>query len=98
SNPNQPTKPDPLVGQLVDHYLVLRRVGRGGMGVVYEAEDISLHRHVAMKFLPDEVSRNERHLVRFQQEARAASSLNHPNICTIHELGSFEGRAFIAME
>ncbi len=98
SNPNQPAKPDPLVGQLVDHYLVLRRVGRGGMGVVYEAEDISLHRHVAMKFLPDDVSRNERHLVRFQQEARAASSLNHPNICTIHELGSFEGRTFIAME
>jgi len=87
-----------LVGQLIDHYLILHKIGSGGMGVVYEAEDISLRRHVAMKFLPDDVKINPRHLLRFQQEARAASSLNHPNICTIYEMGSFEGRHFISME
>jgi serine/threonine protein kinase/class 3 adenylate cyclase len=91
-------KADPLIGALVDHYVILRKVGTGGMGVVYEAEDTLLQRHVAMKFLPDDLHQNPRHLLRFQQEARAASSLNHPNICTIHELGSFEDRSFIAME
>ena len=95
---NGAKKPDPLIGALVDHYVILRKVGAGGMGVVYEAEDTSLQRHVAMKFLPDDLGRNPRHLLRFQQEARSASSLNHPNICTIHELGSYEGRYFIAME